>query len=599
MESNLDLGIIGNCTYGALIDAAGRVVWCCLPRFDGDPVFCSLLDDRGDDPPGMFAVELCDLARSEQAYLRNTAVLVTRLYDDRGGAIEITDFAPRFMLHGRGFRPMVLVRRVRPLAGTPRIRIKLRPRFDYGATQPELTRGTNHVRYVGPRFTLRLTTNAPIAYLTHEIPFLIEEPLSLILGPDETLSGGVEETARDFQERTVLGWQRWVRHLALPVQWQEAVIRAALTLKLCAYEETGAIVAAMTTSIPESADSGRNWDYRYCWLRDSFFVVRALNRLAEVETMEHYLRYLGNIIVGAGDANGEDHLQPVYGIGLERALVETRVDSLAGYRGMGPVRVGNQAHEHLQHDVYGNAVLAVSQAFFDYRLLKRPGIIDFERLERAGERAFALHQQPDAGIWELRTRARIHTSSCLMCWAACDRLAKIARHLGLPERAAGWRRRADRIKAAILARAWHEGQATFVESFEGETLDASLLLMGEVGFLDPGDPRFRSTLRGVENALRRGNHLLRYVTRDDFGLPRNAFNICTFWYIDALARTGRKAEACEIFEATLEGRNRLGLLSEDTDPETGEHWGNYPQTYSLVGIVNAAMHLSEPWEANI
>ena len=235
MKASLDLGVVGNCTYGALIDSTARVVWCCLPRFDGDPVFCSLLDDRHEDPAGTFSVEIDGFDRSEQAYLRNTAVLVTRLHDRWGGGIEITDFAPRFVLHGRGFRPMTLVRRVRPIAGTPRICIKLRPRFDYGATRPELTRGTNHVRYVGPRFTLRLTTNAPLTYLARETPFLIEEPLSLILGPDETLAGGVEETARDFQERTVLGWRRWVRHLALPMQWQEAVIRAAITLKLCAY----------------------------------------------------------------------------------------------------------------------------------------------------------------------------------------------------------------------------------------------------------------------------------------------------------------------------------------------------------------------------
>ena len=598
-RASLDLGVIGNCSYGALIDADARVVWCCLPRFDGDPVFCSLLDDRSEDPPGIFAIEIDGRARSEQFYIRNTAVLVTRLFDERGGAVEIADFAPRFALHGRRFRPMTLVRRIRPIAGTPRIRVKVRPRFDYGATFPELTRGSNHLRFVGPRFTLRLTTNAPITYIAHETPFLIEEPLSLILGPDETLSGGVEEIARDFQERTVLEWQQWVRRLALPAEWQEAVIRAAVTLKLCAYEETGAIVAAMTTSIPESADSGRNWDYRYCWLRDAFFVVRALNRLAEVETMEHYLRYLGNIIVGAGDANGEDHLQPVYGIGLERALVETRVDSLPGYRGMGPVRVGNQACEHLQHDVYGNAVLAASQSFFDHRLLERPGMTDFELLERAGARAFALHDRPDAGLWELRTRSAVHTSSSLMCWAACDRLARIALHLGLPDRSAHWRRRADRIKAVILDRAWHEGRGMFVDSFEGESLDASLLLMSEVGFLDPDDPRFRSTLSAIEATLRKGRHLFRYATRDDFGLPRNAFNICTFWYIDALARTGRRSEARECFAAMLESRNRLGLLSEDTDPETGEHWGNYPQTYSLVGIVGAAMRLSEPWEANI
>jgi GH15 family glucan-1,4-alpha-glucosidase len=589
---SLDLAIIGNCSFAGLIDRMARVVWCCLPRFDGDPVFHSLLGTRGEEGDGAFAIELEGVVRSEQAYLENTAVVVTRLFDGAGNAIEITDFAPRFQAKGRMFRPNALVRRVRVISGHPRIRVRCRPRFAYGSREPEITFGSNHVRFVANGLTLRLTTNAPVTYVRDETAFLIDGPLSFYLGPDESLTNHPDLLCREFEEQTTHYWRTWTRRLGLPLEYQEAVIRAAITLKLCTYEETGAIVAAVTTSIPEAANTERNWDYRYCWLRDAFFVVRALNSLSEMETMENYLRYINNI---ASMTNG-DHVQPLYGIALEKTLTETTVD-LPGYRGMGPVRVGNQAYEHFQHDVYGNIVLGASQAFFDKRLLHQPGVDDFERLETIGERAFALHDQPDAGLWELRTRARVHTSSSLMCWAACDRLAKIARQFARGERARLWQERAEQIRATILKRGWSDTVGAFVESFEGNDLDASLLLIAEVGFLPAKDPRFVATVERIGDTLKRGHHLFRYHAADDFGAPENAFNICTFWYIDALARIGRKEEAREIYEAMLACRNHLGLLSEDTTPQTGEMWGNFPQTYSMVGIINGAMRLSDGWDS--
>ncbi len=592
--SSLDLGVIGNCSYGALIDRNARLVWCCLPRFDGDPVFCALVDGGGVTEGGYFDIQVENFSHAHQEYLGNTAILRTTLYDREGSGVVITDFAPRFVTRGRIFRPLSLVRRLRPI-GEPRIRIRLRPRFNWGEVHPGLTRGSNHVRYVGPDYTLRLTTNAPVTYLLAETLFVLEDPVDLILGPDEPLSEGIGEVARSFEEQTTAYWQTWVRRLALPLEWQDAVIRAAVTLKLCSYEETGAIVAAMTTSIPEAAHSGRNWDYRYCWLRDAFFVVRALNSLAEVGTMEDYLRYLGNI---AAEVRG-GHVQPVYGIGLESRLVEREMPGLAGYRGMGPVRAGNQAHEHFQHDVYGNVVLASAQAFFDQRLYRKPRRAHFDMLQEIGDQAWRLHDQPDAGLWELRTRASVHTSSSLMCWAACDRLSKISTVLQEHGLADHWRGRAESIKEKILERAWNEELNCFVDSFGGSSLDASLLLMVEVGFLPPKDPRFISTLEAVSKVLRRGHHLFRYAAPDDFGEPETAFNICNFWYIDALARTGRREEARELFEHMLALRNHLGLLSEDLDINTGEPWGNYPQTYSLVGIINGAMRLSRRWEEDI
>ncbi len=589
--SGLDLGIIGNCAFGALIDGKGQIVWCCLPRFDSDPVFNALLRATNGPQDGGFALELEDLKETEQFYEPNTAVLRTRLHGP-SGSLEITDCAPRFHWRGRMFRPHSIVRRVRPISGRPRLTVRVRPTFQYGKTKPVITHGSNHIRYVGPDFAIRLTTDAPIDYVMSETTFNLDRPISLILGPDETLSDGLAETARGFEEQTIDYWRNWTRRLALPFDWQDAVVRAAITLKLCTYEPTGAIVAALTTSLPEAANSGRNWDYRYCWLRDAFFVVRALNSLAAVHTMENYFGWLNNIVAGANDG----HLQPVYGIGLESALIEWEADALEGYRGMGPVRVGNQAHEHFQHDVYGNLILGAVQTFFDRRLVSRAGVEDFQRLESVGEQAWRLHDQPDAGMWELRSRAHVHTSSSLMCWAACDRLAKIAGHLGLRERHAFWGKRADAIKEKILTLAWSEERKAFADAFGGRNLDAGVLLMAEVGFIDPLDPRFVQTVERLEEVLARGPYMMRYESADDFGVPETAFNICAFWRLDALHRIGRREEALEIFEALLASRNHLGLLSEDTDFSSGELWGNFPQTYSMVGIINGAMRLSRPWE---
>lgn len=592
--ASLDLALIGNCTIAALVDRGGAIVWCCMPRFDGDPVFHSLLDSpKNLSYEGSMTVELEGLVRTEQLYIAGSAIVCTRLFDAAGQGIEVIDFAPRFFHRERIFRPAQIVRRVRPLQGYPRVRFIIQPRGEWGCTPPTITRGSNHLRYLFPSGSLRLTTSAPPTYIANATWFSLHEPVSLLFGPDETLPGGIEETARDFEEQTLLYWRQWTRRLAVPLEWQEAVIRAAITLKLCQFEETGAIVAAMTTSIPEAADSGRNWDYRYCWLRDAFFVVRALNSLSEVGTMEDYLRWLYDILRGSTAG----HVQPLYGIGLEHALPESIVAGLAGYRGMGPVRSGNQAHEHFQHDVYGNIVLGAAQAFHDHRLFRRADISDFLALEAAGEKAWLLHDQPDAGMWELRTRQRIHTSSVLMCWAACDRLGKIARVLGREDRALLWNTRATTIHSKIVEQSWSHKRQAFAESFGGNDLDASVLLMAEIGFLPSQDPRFKSTVAALEHALCDGPYMRRYEAEDDFGRPETSFNICSFWHVDALARIGQTDRARERFEALLARRNHVGLLSEGLSPTTGELWGNFPQTYSMVGIINGAVRLSARWDS--
>ena len=587
--STLDLGIIGNGSFGALVDKHARVVWSCLPAFDGDPAFCALLSPR-EHEGGDFAIELEDLAASEQHYLTNTAILRTVLRDRHGGAVEILDFAPRYRQNGRFYRPVSIIRKVTPLAGAPRIRVRVRPLADWGARVPDGTWGSNHVRWLLPGFTARLTSDVPVRFIRDQTPFILAHPVHLVLGVDEpmerSLPGYVDEALRNTGDY----WREWVRYLSIRLDWQDAVIRSAITLKLCQYEDSGGIIAAMTTSIPEAPGTPRNWDYRYCWLRDAAFVVRALNRLGATRTMEEFLSYIFNI------ATADGSLQPLYGIDFSAELHEEEMPALAGYRGMGPVRRGNLAWVQKQHDVYGSVVLAATQLFFDQRLADPGDEHAFRRLEPLGEHAFALHDVPDAGLWEFRGRAEVHTYTAAMCWAACDRLAKIATRLQLYERASHWRQRADAIHARVSVQAWNAELGHFVDTFDGHRLDASLLLLADIGFVDAGDPRYVATVEAIGHTLRHGDALYRYVAPDDFGTPETSFTICTFWYIDALAAIGRKDEARELFERVLARRNHLGLLSEDLAfGEHGELWGNFPQTYSHVGLINAAMRLSRSW----
>ncbi|WP_371398213.1 glycoside hydrolase family 15 protein [Fretibacter rubidus] len=584
--SHLNLGIIGNSTIAALIDTDAKINWLCLPKLDGEPIFDALLGGKGG-----FSVWMEDRVSTEQSYEHNTAVLRTRLTDKDGAILDVIDFAPYFPKRGRSFRPASFVRQLQVVNGSPRVKLEINAQGNWGENTLVPKRGVNHISFQTQDGGFRVTTSAPVSYILSNTSFVLDRDVAFICGPDETVSDNVDFLARDWRERTVDYWRRWTRNLAVPPDWQAAVIRAAITLKLCVYEETGGVVAALTTSIPEHAGSERNWDYRFCWIRDAYFSVTALNRLASMETLEHYMRFLRSVVAQAKGG----HIQPVYGIGLETALTEDFAEHLPGYRGYGPVRRGNQAAEHIQHDVYGQIVLAASQAFLDERLLSQVGIAEFEQLEPVGERAFAMHDTPDAGIWEFRTLAYVHTSSAIMCWAACDRLSKIASYLGLEKKTTYWAERAEIIKRHILDNAYNADMNAFTASYGGDTLDASVLLMAEIGFLPASDPRYVGTVEAIDRDLREGNHIYRYKTADDFGKPQTAFTACTFWHIDALYRIGREDDARAMFEAILAQRNHLGLLSEDVDPKTDELWGNYPQTYSMVGIINSANLMSRKW----
>ena len=587
MTGPVDLAVVGNGRVAALINNHGQMVWWCFPRFDSDPVFSRLL--AGDEEKGFCDVLLDRQVQAQSYYERNTAIVTTILTAEDGAQVKITDFAPRLRNFDRLLRPPQLMRVIQPIAGLPRIAIRVRPTQFYGNPTKRQVAGSSHITFGEPPL-VRLTTDAPLSYIQQETPFALSRPLHLVFGPDEPFMGDITSTVRDFQERTRGYWLEWVRRLAIAYEWQEASIRAAITLKLTTFEETGGIVAALTTSLPEAPHSGRNWDYRYCWLRDAYFVVKALNAIGATRSMEQYISYILSI------AGNTDTLAPCYGIVPSDDLTEWIAPDLKGFEGHGPVRIGNAAVEQVQHDAYGSVILAATPMFFDRRLPQPGDESLFHLLEKLAQQCANLALEPDAGIWEFRGRKRVHTHSGAMCWAGIARTAAIAARLGLPGRARYWQALADSIGETLLKRVWNEKRQAFAAAEGIDDMDASVLLLPELGLIEPHDPRFASTVAAIEHDLVRGRHVMRYAAEDDFGLPETEFLVCRFWLIDALAALGRREEARERYQDALLLRNKYGLLAEDIHPQTGALWGNFPQTYSMAGVILSAMRLSQSWE---
>ncbi len=584
-----DLAIVGNCQYSALIDRRARVVWLCWPRFDSSPVFAKLLDERG----GAFAIGSPDPhTRVDQSYLQNTNILRTE-FKNGEGRFEVIDFAPRFMQSQRSFHPAMLVRIVRPLEGKPKIGVEIFPTYDYGRVEPRAHWGSHHIEYEGLPGSLRLTTTAPFTYIEEKSPFALTRPQYFVLAWGAPFEAPIAETCEAFYESTKRYWESWVKHCTIPPIYQEAVIRSALVLKLHQYEDTGAIIAATTTSIPEAPGTARTWDYRYCWLRDTYFTLSALQYLGQFEEMEAFSDYLRNI--GESDAG---RLQPLYGIGGKGALPESTLEHLAGYRGHGPVRVGNDAYAHIQNDIYGEVILALSPLFLDRRFVFENLDPPRELLSRLLAHIAVRLEEPDAGVWEFRDRSRLHTFTLLMHWLGAKTAARIGeawRWEDLAQRARSVQARAAHI---LDTACWSPSLGCYVQAAGTEDLDASLFMMINSGFLSRASPRAESHLSALHRVLSAENGLIyRYVHRDDFGRSPSTFTICGFWYIEALARLGHLDRAKALFEQYLGYANPAFLFGEDLDPVTLEQWGNFPQTYSHVGLVNAAFKIAHLEEA--
>jgi GH15 family glucan-1,4-alpha-glucosidase len=580
-----DLALIGNCQFSATIARDGAVVWCCLPRFDSEPVFGKMLDEAGGD----FAIAPSGGESGQQQYVANTNILETT-FDTASGRFRIIDFAPRFALPHGMHRPAQLIRIVQPLNGTPLLSVRCDPVRGWDKSRPLQRRaGDGCVEFEGYPASFRLVTDMAPDHLDGR-PFELTRSLHFVLSWDADVEQPLATACDRMLAQTRAYWLQWVKHCNIPPLFQREVIRSALALKLHCYEATGAIVAATTTSIPESPGSGRTWDYRYCWLRDAYYVLDALRLLGHFEEREGFIQYLLGISSTATDMD----LHPLYRVDGGTDLEERILPNWSGFNGDGPVRVGNGAALHKQHDVYGELVLALTPVFLDERFEHERTPATLDLIERLGRRAIAVVGTPDAGIWEFRRTWEPQTFSSLMCWAATDRVARIM-HLHKPGLAGEFRAAAARIHDEIVQRAWSEKAGTFAAAYGGHDVDAALLQMVPLRFLGRDDPRLIATVETVRRELSDNGWLLRYRTDDGLGVPSVAFVICTFWLADALALVGRTDEAREVLARAGAVASPTGLMSEDCDVAGRRLWGNYPQAYSHVGMIHAAFASSPRW----
>ncbi len=578
-----NMGVIGNCSYLAYVDTSADIKWMCLPRFDSSFLFGSLLDENKG---GHFSIRPTDPScTSRQYYIPNTNVLCTE-FTCADGRFLVKDCAPRMRIYERQYRPLMLVRKIELLEGEPAISICCQPRGDYGRIVPESVGASNHIRWQGLEQQLRLTTDVPLTYVQKEQSFILDQDRYLVLTYGEPLEAPLQETADEFIRKTVQDWQAWIKSSYLPDIYQEQIIRSALVLKLHQFEDTGGIIASGTTSLPEFHDSTRNWDYRFCWFRDAHYTLRAFNQIGHFEELEKYFDFIYNIL-----HNADNFLQPLYSITGETKLYEVTLDHLQGYLNNKPVRIGNKAYIQSQHDVYGQVLVSLLPLYTDRRLifLKKnsykklvPWLLN--QIERT-------LSQPDAGLWEFRNATQVHTYTLLFHWAGAKAAYKIGSFFSdqaLMDKAAGIAAAADKL----LDQTYDPERKLYTQGIGSINLDASTLAMITMDYLGHNSEKAKLHIAALEKELLAENGLFyRYKHYDDFGFPESTFLVCAFWYVDALACVGRTDDAMRVMDQLLQYSNHLGIFSEDAISD-GSQWGNFPQTYSHVGLINAACRIA-------
>ena len=584
----LNHGVIGNGRILALVSPSTHIDWLCMPRFDSPSVFARILDlNKG----GTFAfLPDCTGAHTEMHYVLNTNVLRTQI-SCREGRFDVYDYAPRIPRGLDADAPIEIQRLIVPREGAARVRVVFDPRPEYASIeQPKIVPISGGLQIGDGASALYLRTNAPLPYLESGQPLRIDEPFYFTVSYGTASDTDSVASAQRVLDLTIAGWRAWAKSCALPSFASLPVLRSALCLKLHAYTDTGAIIAAATTSIPEAVGSERTWDYRYCWLRDAAFVVEALRRVGHLGEGEAFVSFLRDV-AEAGP------LQPLYGIGGERQLEEVHLDHLAGFCDSRPVRIGNAAYHQRQHDLMGEMILCLDTITSDPRIVIEDTGPFVRMVERFVKEAMIAVETDDTGLWEYRTFPNKYTFSHVLCWVAASRGAKLVRRLGMHSQAAEWEAWADAYREVILQRAYNPKLGYFAQVLDGMYPDASNLLLPTLGIIDPRDPRFVSTVDAYERLLVEDGLMLRYKHRDDFGETTSAFSICSFWWAEALAMIGRVDEACKLFERLMTYANCVGLFSEDIEPRTGMLLGNFPQAYTHVGLINTAVTISELIEA--
>jgi GH15 family glucan-1,4-alpha-glucosidase len=585
-------GLIGDLHTVALVGTEGTIDWYCCPNFDSPSVFGAILDaDRG----GRFSLKPATEGwTSKQLYFPDTNVLITRFLT-ADGVGEVEDFMPVGELR-RGAHRQRLIRRVVGVRGRMKFELRCAPRFDYGREPHRVHRNEHGALFEASSQRLAFETYTPIELAGGDVTASFElsagNSMTFVLehaaGDYEPHGHSASET-RELFEGTVAYWRRWLSQSRYRGRWREMVHRSALTLKLLTYQPTGAIVAAPTTSLPEVLGGERNWDYRYTWIRDAAFSLYALLRLGFTEEAAAFMDWLTNR-VSDERAQGDGPLNVLYGIDGRGELPEELLDHLEGYQGSSPVRVGNEAATQLQLDIYGELVDSV----YLYNKYGTPISHDsWEHLSRIVEWVCENWDQADEGIWETRGGRQRFTYSRLLCWVAIERALRIANTRGLPADRVAWGVARDKIYRQIIARGWHEGRRAFVQHYDTEVLDASVLLMPLVKFLAPTDPRWLSTLDAISEELVSDSLVYRYnieASPDGLRGEEGTFSICTFWYVEALARAGRLDQARLVFDKMLTYGNHLGLYAEEIGP-TGEQLGNFPQAFTHLALISAAVNL--------
>lgn len=579
-----DMAIIGNCSYQALIDGNANVCWMCWPSFDSSFVFGGLLDQKKG---GEFSIRSRHKKfTSNQYYLTNTNVFCTEV-EAPDGRFRITDFAPRFFQYGRYYRPLMLIRKIEPLSGNPSIRVTCEPVGNYGKLGLRKSEGSNHIEFRGLERELRLTTNISLTYIKNNRDIALNEEKYLVLTFGPPLEAGIKETSENFLAKTVSYWRGWVKNMSINTFHQKEVIRSALTLKIHQFEDTGAITAAATTSLPEFPGSGRNWDYRFCWMRDAYYTLTAFNHIGHFEELEHYFHYITNI-----SASDTKHYQPLYSITGDPIITEKKI-KLAGYKNNKPVRIGNEAYKHTQNDVYGQILVSLLPLYIDNRFIDRERALELDLVNRILNEIEARMDQPDNGIWEFRDFAQHHCYTYLFHWAGSNAAYKIADFRN-QSRLKSKARKLMKVASKNIEKCWDKEKKIYAQAVGNSNLDASMLQLILMNYLDPNSERARQHLEGLEKGLKAGKGLFfRYLHNDDFGKPESTFLVCGFWYAESLACIGKLDEAVRVFEYLLEFSNEYGLFSEDVDAKSGSQWGNFPQTYSHVGLVNAAYRIDK------
>lgn len=584
---NLNYGVIGNCRTAALISQAGNIEWLCFPDFDSPSIFAALLDrEKG----GSFGFEVTEDYHITQYYVPQTNILSTQ-FTSCENEFVVLDFMPCYhSKENERYLPAEIYRYIRLVRGKPQFRINYDPAPNYAQGTPIHDITPQYIEtYCSSDSKDRqyLYSSLPLSSIAGKDEITLEKDEFLLLSYNEKVIPINIEREKIEYCRTLVYWLNWTNRTKKYSLYNDVIERSLLILKMMSYYN-GAVLAALTTSLPETVGEVRNWDYRFCWLRDASMSIETLFQIGHTGAARRFMKFIQSTFVSQHKS-----YQIMYGIRGERQLTEIILEHLSGYKNSKPVRIGNDAYHQKQNDSFGYLMDLIYQY---YRLM--PGTLDeiedmWELVKSILSTVVDDWKKPDKGIWEIRGESSHFVSSKVMCWVALDRGAKIASILKKYNYSEKWQQEAEKIRQNVWTYGWKEEIQSFSQSYNNLALDSSLLLMEPYGFIQPDDVRYHKTVNAVQKALFHKGLMFRYNTEDDFGMPASAFTICTFWLIRALFVIGRKEEARCLFDEVLKYSNHLGLFSEDIHFETKEQLGNFPQAYSHLALVNTAILFAE------